>query len=271
MRWNLSEELFQLKQTGYEAIGLWRPKLVEYEERSVAEMLQKAKLSVSSLSFAGGFTGGSGFSYGDLVDDGHQAINQASAIGAKNLIVIGGPRNGHTVRHSRRMVVDALYELGRHAAAEQVKLSLLPMHYNFRQKWTFLNSLNDTLDLIDEIGNPQIGLVFDTFQLFDEPRLIERIPEIAKRTAIVQISDCDRTPQSQSDRLIPGEGKLPLKNIIQTFQRAGYAGYFDIQVWSSNVWRSNYSHLIEQTHAFVKEMSLPEAVRMDRPRIGPVD
>ena len=255
-RWKLNEELSQLKQTGYDAIGLWRPKLVEYGELRVAEMLQKAKVSVSSLSFAGGFTGGCGFSYLEAIDDGLQAINQAKIIGAKNVIMVGGSQNGHTVRHSRRMVIDGLRILGDAAAIDQIKLSLLPMHRYFCHKWTFLNSLDHALDIIDAIDHPQVQLAFDAYQLFDEPRLVERIPEIAKRTSIVQLSDCDRAPTSNKDRLMPGEGKIPLKNLVQAFQMAGYAGYFDIQVWSSKVWKSNYSHLIEQTHAAVKAMSV---------------
>lgn len=255
LRWKLTDELLQLKQTGYDAIGLWRPKLVEHGESRAAEMLQKAKLSVSSLSFAGGFTGSCGFSYLEAIDDGRQAIEQARIVGARNLIVAGGSQNGHTVRHSHRMVVDALRILTPVAALHQIKLSLLPMHALFSRKWTFLNSLDQALEMIDEINHPQVCLAFDAFQLVDEPRLIERIPEIAKLTGIVQLSDRGRSSASNQDRLMPGEGRIPLESLVQAFQLAGYDGYFDIQVWSSKVWRSNYSHLIEQTHSTAKAMS----------------
>jgi sugar phosphate isomerase/epimerase len=259
-RWKLTDELLQLKQTGYDAIGLWRPKLVDYDPLRVAEMLQKAKLSVSSLSFAGGFTGGCGFSYLEAIDDGRQAIALAKTIGAKNVIVVGGSRNGHTIRHSRRMVVDALRELCRDAARDQIKLTLLPMHRDFGRGWTFLNSLDETLEILDEINHPQVCLAFDAYHLSEESRLLERIPEIAKRTGIVQLSDCDGPPTSMNNRMMPGCGKIPLRDLIQVFQLAGYAGYFDIHVWSSNVWKSNYSHLIEQCHAAVKEMSARDVV-----------
>jgi sugar phosphate isomerase/epimerase len=258
LRWKLGEELFQLKQTGYDAIGLWRPKLVEYGESRVAEMLQRAKLSVSSLSFAGGFTGGFGFTYKEALEDGHLAIEQARAVGCKNIVVVSGARHGHTVRHSRRMVVDALRDLSGNAAQDQIKLSLLPMHGYFSDRWTFLNSLDHALEILDEIRHPQVCLAFDAYHLFEEPRLLERISEIAKRTGIVQLSDRNRAPASVADRLIPGDGKAPLRGLVQAFQLAGYAGYFDIQVWSSNVWKSNYSHLIEQSHATVKAMSVRE-------------
>ena len=122
-----------------------------------------------------------------------------------------------------------------------------------------MNSLDHALDVLDEIGNPYVCLAFDAYQLWQEPRLLERIPEIAGMTGIVQLSDGDHSPTSEKDRLLPGEGKIPLPEIIQAFQMAGYAGYFDIQVWSGNVWKSNYLHLIEQSHAAVKAMSRIES------------
>ena len=255
LRWSLSDEVFQLKEAGYDAIGLWRPKVVDFGEDRAADLLQESRLNVSSLSFAGAFTGGRGFSFLESIADGKQAIAQARILGAENVIVVGGAQNGHTARHSRRMVVDALRELGDVAAQADVKLSLLPMHRFFRSQWTFLNSLNSALDMISEIAHPHLGLAFDTYHLAGEPTLLERIPEIAGMTGIIQIGDADRSPTSEKDRLLPGEGEIPLKEIVQAFQMAGYAGYFDIQAWSDRAWRSNYSHVIEQSHAVVKAMS----------------
>ncbi len=260
LRWSLADEAIQVKQTGYDAIGIWRPKLAEFGDAHAAEMLQRAKLSVSSLSFAGGFTGGCGFSYVDAIADCRQAIDQATILGAKQIVVVGGSQNGHTVRHSRRLVVEAMRQLGDFAALAHIKLSLLPMHPFFGKKWTFLNSLDHALDVITEIRHPSVCLAFDAYHLWQEPRLIERIPEIAHLTGIVQLSDSNESPRSDRDRLMPGRGTIPLPSLVQAFQMAGFAGYFDVQVWSGTLWNSNYSHQIEQTHAAVKSMSLRAAV-----------
>ena len=260
LRWNVSEEVTQAKQTGYDAIGIWRRKLVEFGEQRAAEYLHRHRLSVSSLSFAGGFTGGCGFSYLEAIADCRQAIEQARILGARNVVVVGGSQNGHTVRHSRRLVVDALKELGDAAGVAQTRLSLLPMHRYFSKKWTFLNSLDHALEIINQIGHSHVGLAFDAYHLWQEPRLIERIPEVARLTGIVQLSDSLQAPQSDQDRLMPGEGVIPLTELIQAFQRAGYTGYYDVQVWSGQVWRSNYSHQIEQCHAAVKSMAIATTI-----------
>ena len=254
LRWSLSDEVFQLKETGYDAIGLWRPKVFEFGEERAADLLQEYDLKASSLSFVGAFTGGRGFSYLESVADGLQAIEQARILGVENVIVVGGAQNGHTNRHSRRMVIDAMRKLGDVAGKSGIKLSILPMHQFFRDKWTFLNTLDTALDIVAEISHPSVRIAFDAYHLSAELDLVERISEIADLVGIVQISGGDRSPTSDRDRLLPGKGEIPLKEIIQAFQTVGYTGYFDIQVWSDRTWQSNYSHLIEQIHATVKAM-----------------
>ena len=256
LRWSMAEEVFQLRQTGFDAIGMWRPKLADIGEHKAVELLRDSRLSVSSLSFAGGFTGGCGFSYVDAIADGRQAIDQAEAIGAKTVVVVGGPRGSHTINHSRKLVVDGLKSLADFAELAGVTLSLLPMHPFFSKRWTFVNSLDQTLDVLSRVDRSIVGMAFDTYHLWEEPGLLERIPVIAPLTHVVQIGDCRQSPQCEQDRLIPGQGILPLTQIVQAFQSGGFAGFFDVQVWSGNVWRSNYIHSIEQAHAAVKSMSL---------------
>lgn len=256
LRWELFDEIVQLKQVGFDAIGLWRPKLSQFGEHRALEAITRARLQVSSLSFAGGFTGGCGYSYLEAIADGELAIDQARTVGAKTLIMVGGSTNGHTVRHSQRLVKDGLRQLADSAERAQITLSVLPMHQIFNRRWTFLNSLDQTLELLSQVDHPLVGLAFDSYHLWNEPRVLERIPEIVPLVNIVQLSDSDQTPKSEQDRLLPGEGIIPLPELIQAFQSAGYAGYFDIQVWSGNVWKSNYTHLIEQCHATVKGMAL---------------
>ena len=236
IRWPLPEQVLQLKALGYDGIGLWRPKVSGFGEELAADVIRDADVGVSSLSFAGGFTGRNGFSFRDALADARDAICEAELLGAENLIVVSGTRNHHTIRHSRRLVVDALSELSEFAMLHGVRLSLLPMHNFFAPTWTYLHTLDETLEMLDRVNHPSVSLAFDTYHLWREPHLIERIPELVPFTGVVQVSDSRRAPQTDSDRCFPGEGRIPLTEIVQAFQQAGYDGYFDVQVWSDEGW-----------------------------------
>jgi len=242
-RWSLTEEVERVRALHYDALGLWRPKVAAIGTVAAAQCIRQSGLTVSSLSFIGGFTGTNGLSYSDAIADARDALADAEQLGAENLIVVTGTRNGHTIRHSRRLLVEALGELAEDAAARGVRLCVLPMHSYFARTWTYLNSLDETLDLLDRISHPAVALAFDCYQLQQEPDLVARIPELVPVTGIVQISDAQRPPAAAADRCCPGEGSIPLGEIIRAFQRSGFAGYYDVQVWSPACWTGDYSRI----------------------------
>ena len=165
--------------------------------------------------------------------------------------VISGGRCGHTRNHARRLLLSALSELGDHAARAGVMLALHPMNARFAEDWTFLNTLDETLAILDHCRHPAVGIHFDAFHLCREARLLDRIGEIAAQTAVVQFSDWDGTARTATSRSLPGDGILPLAEMMQAFATGGYAGHFEISVWSEEVWRSDYEAvLIDCVHRY---------------------
>jgi hypothetical protein len=108
IRSSLRDDLQTYRDEGFEAAGLWRPKFARFarEERAI-ELVRESGLTVSSLSFAGGFTGLNHCSFFDAVDDARHALRLAGAIGAECLTLVSGPRRGHVRSHARRLLVDA--------------------------------------------------------------------------------------------------------------------------------------------------------------------
>lgn len=236
LRWSLLDEVLQLKASGYDGIGLWRPMVSHQGEELAADLIREVGLGVSSLSFIGGFTGTNGLSFSDAIADARDALSDAELLGADNVIVCSGTRNGHTTRHSRRLLVEAMSELSDDAGQRGIRLCVLPMHPHFASSWTFLNTLDETLQVLDEVNQHNVRLAFDTYHLWQEPQLLERIPLLAPLTGIVQIGDAECSPRADAERLMPGDGIIPLGEIVGGFQRAGFDGYYDVQVWSSSGW-----------------------------------
>ena len=255
LRWSLTDEVNHLRLARYDGIGLWRPKVADLGVQQSAKLIRNAGLQVSSLSFAGGFTGMNGFSYADAIADARDAIVDAATLGARNLIVVSGTRNGHTVNHSRRCLRNALAELADFAATNKVRLCLLPMHQYFAKTWTYLNTLEEAVELIGYGGHPALGLAFDTYQLMSEERLIDWIPTVAEMTGIVQIADAKRPPRSRFDRWMPGEGGISLNEIIRSFHASGFDGYYDIQVCSATGLSDDYSETVSKCREAVLRLT----------------
>jgi sugar phosphate isomerase/epimerase len=245
IRWSLRELIAECVRTGVRGIGVSLPKLVVSGTAEGARLIRESGLSVSSLGWVGGFTGTHGHSYAEAVRDAQTALDLASALEAAAIIVMPGARLRHIRSHARRLVIDALSELAVDLPATS-RLALQPMHPLFANEWSFLSNLDETLDVLDRINHPRVGLAFGTYHLWQEPRLIERIPEFISRIAAVQLSDWREPPRCDNDRLLPGDGLIPLAEIISALESAGYRGLYEIEVWSRDLWKRDHHSLIRE-------------------------
>jgi len=222
--WNVAEELRAYQQTGFESIGLWRAKLAEFGEAATIGLLAESDLTVSSLSWAGGFTGYNGHALSEAMFDVEEAIALAAEMNAGCVVVATGPRAGHTRNHARRLVIDALVALSDDAGERGVRLALQPMHRCFANEWTFLNTIDQTMSLISDCDHSHLGLAFDVYHLWQEVNLFDKIQEVAQQTWLVQLSDAPQNRCGELDRCSLGTGEVPLPEIMAAFQKAGFDG-----------------------------------------------
>ena len=244
-RWSFEEDVARYAAAGIPAIGVWRQKLSDCGLAKAVTLLRQTKLKVSHLFWAGGFTGSDGRTYRESVDDAAEALHTAAALDAKTLVVYTGPRAGHTANHARRLVIDALGELAPLAAEVGVTLAVEPMHPGCAAEWTFLTTLDDTLALLDLVARPQVKMVFDTYHLGQEERLVERARQIASRVAIVQLGDARRPPVGEQNRCRLGEGVVPLGQIVAALRAGGYDGYYDVELLGEEIETTAYEILLE--------------------------
>ena len=158
--------------------------------------------------------------------------------------MVSGSRSGHTLNHARRLLLEALHQLNDLADSLDIDLALQPMDLMFARDWTFLNSLDAAIDILALADHPRLKLAFDLYHLWQEPDLLELLPGLVPLISIVQLSDWHDPPGSLNDRRLPGDGVIPFKPILESLLSSGYTGDFDMQVWSTELWQSDYHRLL---------------------------
>ena len=63
------EDVVNYQRAGISRMAVWRPKLNDFGEELCAEVIRDTGIEVSSLGWAGGFTGVNGHSYVEAVHD----------------------------------------------------------------------------------------------------------------------------------------------------------------------------------------------------------
>jgi sugar phosphate isomerase/epimerase len=253
-RWRFEEDVANYAAAGIPAIGVWRQKLSDFGEEKGVELLAESNLAVSNLLWAGGFTGSDGRSYRESLEDAMDAVRVAADLRATALVIYSGARAGHTHKHARRLLKDALCALSPLAGEHNLMLAVEPMHCGCAAEWTFLNTLDDTLTLFSEVNSPHVKLTFDTYQLGQCPSIIEQIPKIVGDVAVVHLGDSKLRPDREQNRCRLGEGSLPLREIIAAFTAAGFDGYYDVELMGEEIEMSDYHSLLEHSKQAFSEL-----------------
>jgi sugar phosphate isomerase/epimerase len=102
--------------------------------------------------------------------------------------------------------------------------------HHLRTAWAnpFIWTLQETLDWIDAIGEPNVGLLFDAYHWYTNGLSVANIEALdAHQVVHVHINDAPDVPVEEAmdgERLFPGEGVIDLAGFLRGLQRIGYQG-----------------------------------------------
>ena len=82
-----------------------------------------------------------------------------------------GPAGGRDEEEARGLVVDGLRRLAAAADDAGVRLGLEPIHASQRDELTLITTIPETLELLDEAGLPDVGIMVDLWHLWDTPEI----------------------------------------------------------------------------------------------------
>ncbi|MFK8114830.1 MAG: sugar phosphate isomerase/epimerase family protein [Rubripirellula sp.] len=251
LRWSIEEDAKAYAARGFGGIGIYRPKLEDFGLDRTIEMLAEHSLSATSLSWVGGFTGSDGRRFEDAVQDAESAVRDAANLQADTLIVLAGGRNNHIRKHARRTLCEALREISAVAEEYGVRLSIEPIHPGCGDEWSFLNDLQSTLDIIEEVASDHLGIVLDTYHVGMDEEVVGWLPDVIPHLHVVQLGDAKHSPLGEMNRCLLGEGCVPLTAILETLQSYRYSGPFEVELIGEDVEEISYEDLLDHTRDFI--------------------
>jgi len=265
-RWDLQDEVERAAAHGFDSISLWRPKVSDVGAATAAALVAMAGIRVSSLQWAGGFTGGDGRSFAESIDDAVEAIATAATLAAPVLIVHSGCRGGHTRSHAARLLVQALDTLAPIAGRAGVTLALKPTHPAGATGCSFLAGLSEAIELVDRFADPAVRLALDLWHFGDSAELAPLLPRLADAAAVVHVADRCGSPSVAADRLPAGHGSLPLERLVGELIALGYRGAVEFDPVGEAVEILGYEGVWQETRLVAETWSDRLAIG----RSGPV-
>jgi sugar phosphate isomerase/epimerase len=164
---------------------------------------------------------------------------------ARAAAALGAARTG-TVLVNRTMrpkeelwpvVVDRIRRVDRALAGTGVRLGVEFLGVRTlhpERPYAFVGSMAEANALLDEAGARNVGLTLDSYHWYaagDTPDTIRQTP--AERFVLLHVNDAKDVPREQlldADRLLPGEGVIPLVDWLQAIDRTGFDGFIGVEV-----------------------------------------
>jgi len=155
------------------------------------------------------------------------SMNRLAPYEPESVLVLTGPAIDE---RSRAVVIAGLYEIAEAASAAGVRLGLEPSHPSQHESVSFVNWIDDTLALLAEADLDHVGLMIDTYNLWNESP--DRLAAVADRVSGLHVADEPSDP-NRTDRALPGEAGTRSFDHIDALRRAGWDGYLDVEIFST--------------------------------------
>jgi sugar phosphate isomerase/epimerase len=112
----------------------------------------------------------------------------------------------------------------------------------------FVHTLRDVVDLARLAG---VGVLAEVQACWAERGLAHTLHDGVDVIGLVQLSDYRIGTTSTPDRLVPGDGDLPLGRFVGELLAAGYQGFFDIELVGPRIEEEGYDRAVPRAVAAV--------------------
>ncbi|WP_241471590.1 sugar phosphate isomerase/epimerase family protein [Mycolicibacterium neoaurum] len=257
--WTLREAVEATAAAGLPAIGLWRDRVAEVGVDDASKVVRDNGLRVSSLCRGGFLTG---LDDGDAaLADNRRAIDEAATLGARELVLVAGGVPDRDLPGARARLADRIAELVPYAAQRDVRLALEPLHPMFCADRAVISTLGQALELAAPHPAESVGVVVDTFHIWWDPDIAQRVVDAGAAGRISSYQICDwlvpMTPDPLVSRGMMGDGVIDFGAITAMVAAAGYTGDVEVEIFNEAVWATDGHLVLETMKSRYRDLVLP--------------
>jgi len=236
---SFADDVACARDAGFDAIGVWELKLPQGGDAEALERLEASGLgsaaaiplvpSILPLPLMQGPEDPA-----ERIEAICASLHRLAPFRPTGMVCLTGPATGRDPDEARATVVDGLRVIGEEAERAGVRVGLEPVNRVGGEDWTMVSTIRDAAALLEDAGRPGIGLQFDVWNVWNSETLIEDIERECARFVGVHVADWREPTRSWADRVLPGDGVAGVPAILGALERAGWIGYYDLEIFSDD-------------------------------------
>lgn len=247
--WSLEQCIAGYGKAGVPALSVWRNVLQPMGAEQAGKMLREAGLAVVSLVRGGFFPAFEGPQRQAALDDNRRAIDEAAAIGAPHVVLVCGAVPGMPLTEARKQIAEGIGALLPHCQANKVKLAIEPLHPMYAADRSAVNTMAQARQICETLQSPYVGIAVDTYHVWWDPDLEKEIKLAGQQKTLFAYHICDwrvNTRDLLNDRGLMGDGCIPLKQIRGWVEEAGFGGFIEVEIFSTERWAEEQAGYVEK-------------------------
>lgn len=155
------------------------------------------------------------------------AVDSAASLGAGAVYMLTGGSGGSRWDEAVERFGAFVGPCVERAAGTGVAISVEPAMVLYAD-FTFVHTAAAGFELAQRI--PGMKVCFDLFHTWTEPRLRETLEASVSDISLVQVSDYVLGDRSLPARAVPGDGAVPIGEVIRWLWAGGYRGIVDLEL-----------------------------------------
>jgi len=249
VQWKLDRIIQECARRGIRAIAPWREQVAVIGLPRIAALLQDTGIELTGYCRGGMFPGVTAEDRKRALDDNRRAVDEARELNAPCLVLVVGALPGallgnplhKDIARSRSEVRDGVAALLEYARSVRLPLAIEPLHPMYAADRACVNTMEQALDLCDALDPERsgaLGVAVDVYHVWWDPKLQAQIERAGKKR-LLAFHVCDwlvPTRELLNDRGMPGDGVIDIPRIRSWVEDAGFAGYSEVEIFSSENW-----------------------------------
>lgn len=226
-------------ECGFSALEVWFGKLDAYlENHTLADLraqLEGLSITPWCINSIEAITHRTSAGRDELLVEVERVAGIARAIGAPSIVVVPGTRpEGVTARESIADAVEVLRAMS--DAAGEVGLA-----FEFLGKpGCAVPTLDMATEIVRAVARDNVGMAIDTFHFYAGGSRLEDIQNVpVEKLFVVHLNGCEDRPRDEltdAHRLYPGEGVIPVQEILTALRSVGFNGTASIEIFRPEYW-----------------------------------
>ncbi len=241
MKTDLAGDIQAASQFGYDFVEIWAKKMEAYlSDHSLEDLkglFKKGKLKPLAINSVEFITFNSSWEKTNTMNMIKKYAGVADKIDCPYIVLVPSPRpQGVSDKEVYKESVSVLQEISDKFKNYKVRFAFEFLGFS----WCSVSTLEQDFKIVKGVGKNNIGLVLDTFHFYAGGSAIQSIKNVDKKKIfILHINDAENLPKEKlqdGHRLFPGEGIIPLKEIISKLEEIHYDGPVSIEMFRPEYW-----------------------------------